>query len=413
VTTTVAARTETRPSRHAWLVAISAGLGYLFDSYVVNIYSFVLPLIAAEFALSSAAQGLIGSVLLVGYTLGTFGFGWAADRFGRKDTLGASILLYAVTTAVNGLAGSVGWFAVLRFITGLGGAGELSVGVPYALEEWPRRRRAIGSGGVIFALFAVGGLIAIGISLVAAPVWGWRATFLLSLIPALGVFLLRRAIRESDPFLKVRESGVSRKGRVREILRDPRLRKRLVIGSLLFIANAVGYWGYLVFLQKYIQGTFKLSFRESLGWTAVFYLAMAIWPVVGAAAAEKIGRRLAGAAGVIALVIASIIAFSTHSFSVFIIAQIFGIGLLGWTWSVGNTYVSELFPTRLRATGFGLSVAIGRLPSIAGPLLAGTLIGQIGLAPVAKWFALVWVLYLVGLLIGPETKGRELDAETA
>lgn len=81
---------EDRPSRHAWLVAVSAGLGYLFDYYVVNIYSFVLPLIAVSFALSSTAQGVIGSILLAGYTLGTFVFGWAADRFGRRDTLGAS-----------------------------------------------------------------------------------------------------------------------------------------------------------------------------------------------------------------------------------------------------------------------------------------------------------------------------------
>lgn len=117
---TIEARPATdsdRPSRHAWLVAVSAGLGYLFDSYVVNIYSFVLPLIAASFALSTTAQGVIGSVLLAGYTLGTFGFGFAADRFGRRDTMGASILLYGVTTAVSGLANGVGLFGALWTIS--------------------------------------------------------------------------------------------------------------------------------------------------------------------------------------------------------------------------------------------------------------------------------------------------------
>ncbi|HEX9339483.1 MAG TPA: MFS transporter, partial [Pseudonocardiaceae bacterium] len=228
-----------RPSRHAWLVAVSAGLGYLFDSYVVNIYSFVLPLIAASFALSSTEQGLIGSVLLAGYTMGTFGFGWAADRFGRRDTMGASILLYGVTTAASGLAGGVGLFAALRFVTGLGGAGELSVGVPYTLEEWPRRRRALGAGAVIFSLFALGALLAIGISLVFAPWLGWRAAFLLSLLPAAGVFVLRRAIRESDPFLRGRTEHGVRRGRVRHIVGNPVLRRRLVIGSLIFVANAV------------------------------------------------------------------------------------------------------------------------------------------------------------------------------
>jgi putative MFS transporter len=406
-TGTASADTD-RPSRHAWLVAVSAGLGYLFDSYVVNIYSFVLPLIAVSFALSSTAQGLIGSILLAGYTLGTFVFGWAADRFGRRDTLGASILLYGVTTAVSGLATGVGLFAALRFITGLGGAGELSVGVPYTLEEWPRRRRAIGAGAVIFSLFAIGALLAIGISLVFAPWLGWRAAFFLSLLPAVGVFVLRRAIRESDPFLRVRAAQRVRRGRVRDILRDPVLRRRVVIGSLIFVANAVGYWGYLVFLQKYMLSRFGLTFRQSLGLTAVFYLAMAVWPVVGSVVAERVGRRPAGVVGAVVLAVSSVIAFSSGSLAVFATAEVFGIGLLGWTWAVANTYVAELFPTRLRATGFGLCVAIGRLPSIAGPVLTGVLIGSVGLASVARWFALVWVLYVVGLLLGPETRGRQL-----
>src|SRR3954462_404655 len=118
-----------RPTRQAWLVAVSAGLGFMFDAYVVNIYSFVLPLIAADFALSDGAQGLIGSVMLTGYAIGTYAFGWAADRFGRKGTLGASIMVYGVTTAASGLAPGPGSFAALRFVTGIGGAGELAVGV--------------------------------------------------------------------------------------------------------------------------------------------------------------------------------------------------------------------------------------------------------------------------------------------
>jgi putative MFS transporter len=206
----------------------------------------------------------------------------------------------------------------------------------------------------------------------------------------------------------VRAAQRVRRGRVRDILGDPVLRRRVVIGSLIFVANAVGYWGYLVFLQKYMLSRFGLTFRQSLGLTAVFYLAMAVWPVVGSVVAERVGRRPAGVVGAVVLAVSSVIAFSSGSLAVFATAEVFGIGLLGWTWAVANTYVAELFPTRLRATGFGLCVAIGRLPSIAGPVLTGVLIGSVGLASVARWFALVWVLYVVGLLLGPETRGRQL-----
>lgn len=405
--------------KQARLIAFSSGLGFLFDAYVVNIYSFVLPLIVVSFGLSSMAAGVIGSVMLAGYTLGTFAFGWAADRFGRKNTLGASIFLYGITTAASGLAGGAGLFAGLRFLTGLGGAGELSVGVPYTIEAWPARRRAIGAGGVIFSMYAMGALIALGVALLVAPSAGWRLTFILAIIPALLVWGLRRALRESAPYLAARdrqsrtaEPGEARR-QARQIFASPALRRRLAIGTLIFIANAVGYWGFLVFLQKYMLSTFNLTFRQSLALTMAFYAAMAVWPFAGAYAAERFGRRPAAIAGAITLAVTSIIAFSTHHLVVFAAAQLFGIGLLGWTWSVGQTYVAELFPTPVRGTGFGLSVAFGRIPSIVGPVLTGTLIGSIGLATIAKWFAALWLLYIIAFLVGPETRGRslhELDA---
>src|ERR1700730_13685331 len=116
--------TEEIPIRDSLLVAVRAGLGYGFDAYAVNIYGLVLPMIAASFAVDLTALGFIGSIFLVGYMVGTIGFGIVADRFGRKDTLGVSILLYGATTALGGLTANVPLFAALRFLTGVGGAGE-------------------------------------------------------------------------------------------------------------------------------------------------------------------------------------------------------------------------------------------------------------------------------------------------
>jgi putative MFS transporter len=113
--------------------------------------------------------------------------------------------------------------------------------------------------------------------------------------------------------------------------------------------------------------------------------------------------------GAVVLAVCSVIGFSTSHLLVFALAQVFGIGLLGWTWSVGQTYVAELFPTALRGTGFGLGVAFGRIPSIAGPVLTGSLIGSVGLPTLAKCFAVLWVLYIAAFLIGPETRGRRLE----
>src|SRR3954454_16377143 len=84
--------------RQALSVALAAGLGYGFDSYAVNIYSLVLPDIQKTLNASLSTLGTIGSIFLVGYTIGTIGFGIAADKWGRKDTLGVAILVYGLTT---------------------------------------------------------------------------------------------------------------------------------------------------------------------------------------------------------------------------------------------------------------------------------------------------------------------------
>jgi MFS transporter, putative metabolite:H+ symporter len=407
---------EHRVSKAAFIVALSAGLGYMFDAYVVNMYSFVLPLIKDDFGVSATTLGAIGSILLTGYMIGTFLFGWIADKWGRKPTLNLSIVTYALTNAASGLAPGVGSFALLRFITGIGGAGEIAVGVPYTAEVYPARKRAYGCGGLIFSLYAVGTLIGLAVALAFAESVGWRTTFYLSLVPAALVLLFRRALTESERFQRARAEHEASHGdsgfasdQVAVILRRPDLRRRLAIGSMIFIANAVGYWGFLVFLQTYMLGQFDLAFRTSLAVSMIFFGAMLVWPWIGAYAAERLGRRPAGVIGGVGIAAGSVIAFSTQSLGVFIVAAVFGIGMLGYTWSVGLTYVAELFPTALRGTGFGLSVAIGRFPAIFGPLVSGALISSLGLGTIARIFAVLWVLYIVGFILGPETRGRSLE----
>src|SRR5208283_1301319 len=190
--------------KQALFVAVTAGLGYGFDSYAVNIYGLVLPEIKKTLHITDAQAGYIGSIFLLGYTIGTIGFGLAADRWGRKTTLGASILLYGVTTALAGLTTNIAAFTGLRFLTGVGGAGELAVGAPYTAEVWPAKTRAIGVGGVIFSLFSLGYVLAAGVALALVPHFGWQSAFIVAIVPAAVLFLVRRGITESHRHIEVR-----------------------------------------------------------------------------------------------------------------------------------------------------------------------------------------------------------------
>ncbi len=387
---------------------MTAGLGYGFDSYAVNIYGLVLPDIKRTLHITDAEAGYIGSIFLLGYTIGTIGFGFAADRWGRKATLGASILLYGVTTALAGLTTNIAAFTGLRFLTGVGGAGELAVGAPYTAEVWPAKTRAIGVGGVIFSLFSLGYVLAAAVALALVPHFGWQSAFIVAIIPAIVLFLVRRGIKESHRYTDVQAKVVN--GAVKPRLwRLPGVRRRLIAGWLIYTANAVGYWGMTLFLTTYIVKRFHASPIEAIRYALVFFLLQFVFVYLGTALADWVGRRPSAILAAIVEFASTILAATSHSLDRYLVFGAISIATLGWLWGVGDTYISELFPTVLRGTGFGIAVGGGRIVSIAAPTVIGWGITRYGLETPYLALAGLWALTVVGYLLGPETKGKELE----
>ena len=394
--------------KQALFVAVTAGLGYGFDSYAVNIYGLVLPDIKRTLHITDAEAGYIGSIFLLGYTIGTIGFGFAADRWGRKATLGASILLYGVTTALAGLTTNIAAFTGLRFLTGVGGAGELAVGAPYTAEVWPAKTRAIGVGGVIFSLFSLGYVLAAAVALALVPHFGWQSAFVVAIIPAIVLFLVRRGIKESHRYTDVQARVVCGAAKPR-LWRLPGVRRRLVAGWLIYTANAVGYWGMTLFLTTYIVKRFHASPIEAIRYALVFFLLQFVFVYLGTALADWVGRRPSAILAAIIEFASTVLAATSHSLDRYLVFGAISIATLGWLWGVGDTYISELFPTVLRGTGFGIAVGGGRVVSIAAPTAIGWGIMHYGLQTPYLALAGLWALTVVGYLLGPETKGKELE----
>ena len=394
--------------KQALFVAVTAGLGYGFDSYAVNIYGLVLPDIKRTLHITDAQAGYIGSIFLLGYTLGPIGFGFAADRWGRKATLGASILLYGITTSLAGLTTNIAAFTGLRFLTGVGGAGELAVGAPYTAEVWPAKTRALGVGGVIFSFFSLGYVLAAAVALALVPHFGWQSAFIVAIVPAIILFLVRRGITESHRYTDVQTKVVRGAARPR-LWKLPGVRRRLISGWLIYTANAVGYWGVTVFLTTYIVKRFHASSIDAIRYALLFFLLQFVFVYLGTALADWVGRRPSAIlAGIIELT-STVLAATSHSLDRYLVFGAIAIATLGWLWGVGDTYVSELFPTVLRGTGFGIAVGGGRVVSIAAPTIVGWGITHYGLETPYLALAGLWVLTLVGYLLGPETKGKELE----
>lgn len=394
--------------RQAFFVAVTAGLGYGFDSYAVNIYGLVLPEIKKTLHITEAQAGYIGSIFLLGYTIGTIGFGLAADRWGRKTTLGASILLYGITTALAGLTTNVAAFTGLRFLTGVGGAGELAVGAPYTAEVWPAKTRAIGVGGVIFSLFSLGYVLAAGVALVLVPRFGWQAAFVVAIVPAVVLFLARQGIKESHRYTQTK-AKIERGATKPKLWHVPGVRRRLIVGWLVYTANAVGYWGMTLFLTTYIVKKFHATSVEAIRYALIFFLLQAVFVFIGTALADWIGRRPSAILAAVIEIASTALGATSDSLSQYLVFGAISIATLGWLWGVGDTYVAELFPTVLRGTGFGIAVGGGRVVSIAAPTLVGWAITHYGIQTPYLALSGLWILTIIGYLLGPETKGKELE----
>lgn len=403
------------PFKHALLVAIAAGLGYGFDAYAVNIFGIVGPLIIKDLGITVQILGIIGSIFLVGYTIGTVGFGILADRFGRRSALGWSILMYGVTTALGGLTNNVVIFTILRFLTGVGGAGELAVGAPYTAEMWPARVRAIGTGGIMFSLYSLGYIVAAIAALVIVPRYGWHWAFVFAIVPAVLVFFLRQTIHESERY-KIARAEIEAIVRV-EGTRHPRksiwaikgAKRRIIIGWLIYVANACGYWGITVFLTTFMVKKFGVSPATAILYALFFYIVQFFLSYAGTALADFWGRRPAGILGACIMIVCTLVASQAASLGTFLVFGGIMVGMLGWLWGIGDTYISEFFHTAVRGTAFGIMVGGGRLASIFAPFLVGWGIATLGPSIPFMATSALWILTIIGYLMGPETAGRELE----
>lgn len=393
--------------------SILSGLGWLFDSFVINIYALALPFIAVSFHASPLTLGFVASLFLLGYTIGTIGFGILTDHLGRKRTLSISIGGYAIITAITALSNSVAMLGVMRFLTGVGGGGELPVGATFTAEMWPARRRGLGIA-LMYVGYPLGYLLAIGLTAAVIHPVGWRGVFAVALVPGLLIWLVRRILRESPRFEAVRrkmeEAGQHRAIRAGAVLQSPANRRRLLIGVLIYIPLAYCYYALSVFLPTYMEKTLGLSFGQvltDLTWLTLAYVVLVM--LVGWLS-DYVGRRPLAIVCAVVAAGGGLWMFNTHSVGTFM-----AIGLIaypawvGLTWTIGISYVTEIFPTAVRGSGFGMSVGFGRITSIFAPLVAGALATSVGLAGAFQVAALVWILYIIGFALGKETRGMTLE----
>jgi len=205
----IPARLDRLPwSRWHWRVVIALGIAWILDGLEVTLVGSIGGVLERgdTLALTATQIGATGSLYIGGAVIGALMFGRMTDRLGRKKLFLITLVVYAVGTFATAFSPNFAFFALCRFVTGLGIGGEYAA-INSAIDELiPARVR----GRVNLAIngsFWIGAALGAGLSLVLldprvlGPVIGWRVGFGLGAVLAVAILLVRRDVPESPRWL--------------------------------------------------------------------------------------------------------------------------------------------------------------------------------------------------------------------
>ena len=401
------------PTKDQWLAWVAAWLGWTLDAFDFTIFLLIMVPIANSFGVPLVAVTAVFTITLWLRLVGAVGSGWLADRIGRKKPLMISILWYSLCNFAAGLAPSFLVLFFFRALLGIGMGAEWPAGAALAMESWPARSRGFMSG-VLQGSWSIGFLLSSAAYGLLYDVIGWRGLLVLGVLPALAVVWIRIYVKEPEVWTENRRLQREQKHEFRAPLLDI-FRWRLLPNTLtacLWMAS-----GFVVYYSVY--GMFATHLQKDLHLDAamtampialanlVAFLASGFWGWV----ADRLGRRWAMIIpAAIGLFITPLYLFTT-SYAVISGAFILQGAFLGAIYGQNPSYLSERFPTEVRATASGFCYHQGAIwAGFTGPVLALLAVGQpLGFAvPMLISTVGAALVFVVALLIGPETKGKVL-----
>ncbi|CAO3440876.1 MFS transporter [Azospirillum endophyticum] len=437
----ISARLERLPvTRRVFWTRNIIGAATFFDGYTVIAIAYAMPVLVREWGLGPEQTGLILSMGYLGQLLGAVFFGWLAERIGRLSVLLFTILLFVSMDVACLFAWGAASLMAFRFVQGIGTGGEVPVASAYINEYIGSKGR-----GRFFLLYEVMFLLGlVGAGLIAralVPVYGWKAMFLVGLVPAAVLIPLRFFMKESPRWLaskgryeeadrivtQLERSATASGHRLedpkpvatrpkadsnwRELFSDFYRRRTFTIWAMWFCSYLVAN-GMITWLPTLYRQTFNLPLETSLLYGLLTSVAGVIASVGCALLIDKVGRKrwymcafLAAPLPLLALAVLG----ATSPLEVLVLAGLAYAIVQTITFSL-YLYSAELYPTRMRALGTGLGSAWLRLGSSTGPILVGLLMGSVGVQYVFAAFAVVLLVgAVVTALFAVETKGRVLE----
>jgi MFS transporter, SHS family, sialic acid transporter len=403
-----------------WLVLITAILGWMFDGVEMGLFSFIPRPVLLDLLGKAAPEDQIGqwisylaAAFLLGAACGGLLFGWLGDRIGRVRAMALSIIGYSFFTGACYFVVQPWQLVVLRFLAALGMGGEWALGVALVIECWPDRFRPL-LAGVIGAAGNLGYLL-IAVLVFSFPVTPehWRWTMLACTAPALLALAIVAFLPESRRWRQAVQE--SKAHPLREIFTTRLIRPTLLATGLASVA-LIGTWACVqTFLPSWAD---QMANQSSPNPSAKGATGIAI--AIGAILGSFLGPLLGGRFGrrkvyfglcLCSLLVCQILFRSLNRYDGLYligagIAGVFTASFYGWL----PLYLPELFPTRVRATGQGLSYNFGRIFAMFAVLETGRLMlfFDKSYPRACVTISFVYVVGMVLIWFCPETKGKPL-----
>jgi MFS transporter, putative metabolite:H+ symporter len=443
---------QKRLTPNQWKIIATANLGDMLDFFDFFLIGYVLAFIVKGWHLTYGQSALILLSSGLGAVPGAFFWGWMGDKIGRRKVFILTALNVALATGImaftpgqNALVPGWIFLTVFRFFVGVGNAGLIAVDIPLVQEFVPSYKRGWVSG-LTTTLLPAGNLLGAVSGAFLAPTIGWRGLFLVGLVPAVLVLMIRYWIPESPRWLiRMGRHEEARRSLAWALQCDPReielpaqmpeVEKtswrelfrypRSMVAACLVALSQTGGVGILL----WITTLFVMVLKVTPAYAAYLMIYVSILGIIGRLVAswmsDALGRRgsglLIGIGGALTMAFAGylhdVYLGGVSVFFVLIMAQrFFGDA----SYAIIGPYLAEVWPNRLRASGMGFSYGIGNLGKIFGPLGLALIIGSSNyVSPKATldaiFPALLYLAFwygqaaLVFWFLAVETKGRSIE----
>jgi AAHS family 4-hydroxybenzoate transporter-like MFS transporter len=381
------------------------------DGFDAQSIAFVAPVLMKHWGSGKAAFGQVFSAGLIGLTVGALFFSVLADRYGHRRVLQGCAVWYGFATLATAFAPTIDALLALRFVTGFGLGGAMPIVIGIVSESTPNRLR---SRFITLSVcgFSLGGVVG---GFAAAPLieaFGWSSVFVaggvvpLLLVPIVGALLpeslpylirarrdratVERELRRVAPGLTLTEAAASldcaadsapagaaaskraKRFLLAELFAPGYARATLLIWCTCFM-NLVAMYFLLNWLPTVIHDA-GLTLREASITTGLFSTGGTIGAITVSWRTDRSNPRYVLALSFLAATACvAAVGMTRRPHLVMLATACAGFFVIGGQIAF-NAFVGRFYPTRVRATGIGWALGVGRLGGIAGPLLGAALL---------------------------------------